>query len=739
VTNGHWSLGANSSFDTTTKRSGARSLRINPTAAVGTANTVLSLIDTQLLVARVYVRFASLPTEDLSIVVNQQASSREGVWFKQSDSKLYCGSSVGFGATGVTVTTGVWYRVDVKWDLDQNPRLVDAQVDGVALGQYSRAAAASNSSRITFGDDGNARTVDMYFDDLLTSVTLADYPLGAGKVEHFVGASDGTHNIAGTGDFQFGLTGTNMLNSTTNAYTQVSKVPLSQDTNFINMLAPPNATDYVEVVLGPASGISTPTAAPRGVEVIAGIRQSGTGAGNMAVKLNDNGTTNDVYTATGVAGVTSTSYKRKHYATAPTGGAWTVVSGAGNFNNLKVRFGSPAALDVNPDQYFDSLMVEAEFAEVAAGLTLTAESGSYALTGQNVSLKVSKRLVCAPGTYAITGLDASLKVAKRLQAESGSYALTGQDVTFTRGKTLVAEAGTYAITGLDVAMKRSLRLVAEQGSYALTGQPASLLKQYKLTAETGSYALTGAELAFRRALRLIAEVGAYNLTGLAAGVLKQYYMQMGLVDVGIGDMEIGSTFEVGGSAQLPSYTLTGQDVTITFQEGALTLVAEQGTYVLTGLDVAMRVNRVLNAAQGAYVLTGNDASIKVAKRLIAEMGSYNLTGLSMTPLVSKRLVADVGSYQLTGLDVTLQKTGVYSLVMEAGSYVLTGLDMDMVITRVSSPSSPAPYPTVKEEAGSSRTKSKSALQLQIEREDEELLSFIHVILNSEIQSTLWEQ
>jgi hypothetical protein len=101
------------------------------------------------------------------------------------------------------------------------------------------------------------------------------------------------------------------------------------------------------------------------VEVIAGIHQATTATGNMEIRINDNGTMNVLYTATTVAGVTAVAYKRKHYAVnIANGGAWTVVSGAGNFNNLRVRFGSPAVLDVVPDQYFDCIMVEAEFAAV---------------------------------------------------------------------------------------------------------------------------------------------------------------------------------------------------------------------------------------------------------------------------------------------------------------------------------------------------------------------------------------
>ena len=85
----------------------------------------------------------------------------------------------------------------------------------------------------------------------------------------------------------------------------------------------------------------------------------------MEIRINDNGTMNTMYTATAVAGVTTMIYKRKHYATALAGcGAWVVGGGGnGDITDLRVRFGSPAVLDVVPDQYFDSIMIEAEFPE----------------------------------------------------------------------------------------------------------------------------------------------------------------------------------------------------------------------------------------------------------------------------------------------------------------------------------------------------------------------------------------
>lgn len=377
----HWLIGAGTpTISTSTVRNGARSLRCNPTAstayvtspALGSLNTV---------VTRVAVYFATLPNVDRE-VATYTSHTGAGLYFKASDSKLYPGYNSGtitFGSTGVTVTTGQWYYIDIKINASTNPWTIDVSVNGATTTQLIRSVAGQTTSdNLLLGFIGGSTTADVFYDDVVISLTGVDYPIGDGYVNHFVPTADGTHNIAGAADFGRTLTGTDILNATTTAYQLVDDVPLESgaSVDWINLIAPPNVTDYVECIFGAASGISTPTVAPRAVEVIAGIHQAGTGTGNMAIRLNDNGTTDDVYTATTVAGTTTVIYKRKHYAAGPAG-AWTVAAGAGNFNNIRMRFGSPAAVDANPDQYLDCIMIEAEFAAVVLTPSIPNKIYSY--------------------------------------------------------------------------------------------------------------------------------------------------------------------------------------------------------------------------------------------------------------------------------------------------------------------------------------------------------------------------
>lgn len=366
----HWNGGGVGASSTGTVRSGARSFRANPTASIVQLITFDAPWGSNTRrIARMYVNFATLPSADTALALFGGGAAGPNVRFKQSDSKIYAAVGTTFGASGVTVTTGIWYRIDSDFNVNTSGAdFCDVQVDGVACGQATATGLSSVTGNEAIGVLETC-TADVFFDDYVASVTAADYPIGAGYVNHFVPTADGTHNIAGAADFQRTLTGTDILNATTTAFQLVDDVPVEPTgpTDWINMIAPPNATDYVECIFGPAPGISTPTVAPRAVEVLAGIHQAGTGTGNMEIRMNDNGTTNAMYTATTVAGVTSVAYKRKHYAVnIANGGAWTVAAGAGNFNNLRVRFGSPAAVDANPDQFFDCIMIEAEFAQVTA-------------------------------------------------------------------------------------------------------------------------------------------------------------------------------------------------------------------------------------------------------------------------------------------------------------------------------------------------------------------------------------
>jgi hypothetical protein len=375
VASSHWPNATPATYSTSTVRNGARSMRFNPAAASNTSIVVLTTTSTS-NVGRIAIRFATLPADSCLLWGFTNGTNFAGLGFSPVGNIL-CAASVSGGvvgiAAGVGITTGTWYVVDLVVDSTATTWTVNGRVDGVALGQRNATGFTAGAiGRMFIGSAGKNATFDAFFDDVIWSQTSADYPMGDGYVNHFVPTSDGTHTATTTTIVKGTLAtpvGGNVAGST-DVFNWLNGVPIlggaTDNTRLVNQQTA-GAGLYAEVKFGPAPGISTPTVAPRAVEVITADREAATATCNFITKINDNGTEADVVNLGTVAGVTADRFVTKQFATGPAG-AWTALSsGAGAFNNLKARFGYSS--DATPDVYWRGIMVEAEFAAVVAGVT----------------------------------------------------------------------------------------------------------------------------------------------------------------------------------------------------------------------------------------------------------------------------------------------------------------------------------------------------------------------------------
>lgn len=276
------------------------------------------------------------------------------------------------GATGVSVTTGVTYYIDCYVDYTLSTHVVKVQVNGVAASDETFASIADTRTTFVCGDTSVITSYDLYMDDVLASQTLADYPLGDGKVLAYVANADGTHTSTNS-DIVHGTlatpVGADITVATTDVFNWVNARPIlggaTDNTRLVNQRLTAT-TEYVEVDFEP----TTEVYAPRALDVITADREASGFAGGFSVKLNDNGVENVIITRSAAAGTTTDKYATKHYNAMVGGGAWTLA----RFNALKARFGYSD--DANPDQYWRGIMIEAEFSSIlvipgAATLTLT--------------------------------------------------------------------------------------------------------------------------------------------------------------------------------------------------------------------------------------------------------------------------------------------------------------------------------------------------------------------------------
>jgi hypothetical protein len=91
-----------------------------------------------------------------------------------------------------------------------------------------------------------------------------------------------------------------------------------------------------------------------------------------------------------------------------------------------------------------------------------------------------------------TGFDSGFYTPFELAAETGNYALTGSEVTLKSSK-LTADTGPYSLTGTAVTLAGGFVLPAATDSYALTGTAVDLTAnlENRLSAGSGSYFLNG--------------------------------------------------------------------------------------------------------------------------------------------------------------------------------------------------------------------------------------------------------
>ena len=276
------------------------------------------------------------------------------------------------------------------------------------------------------------------------------------------------------------------------------------------------------------------------------------------------------HTLSKASGTVSVSFCTISRSTATGGASWQALTSNGNVdggNNTGWSFG-------NTDY------------------PITANSGTYALTGQSATITKTRLITANNGTYALTGQSATIVKTRLITANNGTYALTGQSATITNTRLITANNGTYALTGqtatITYTAPTAYVITANNGTYALTGQSATIVKTRLITANNGTYALTGQSATITQTRLITANNGTYSLTGQSATIAKTRLI----------------------TADSGTYALTGQSATISKTR---LITANNGVYAITGqsatITYALFANYEITALSGNYSLSGQTANI----------------------------------------------------------------------------------------------------------------------------------
>lgn len=340
-----------------------------------------------------------------------------------------------------------------------------------------------------------------------------------------------------------------------------------------------------------------------------------------------------------------------------------------------------------PDGQLRDLAINVHYTE-SSGYTLTADAGSFTLTGVAAALTRD---------YTLT-------------ASTASFTLTGTATGFARSKTLVADNASYTVTGIASNLVADRALTAATAAYTLTGTATGLVRDYTLTAATVSFTLTGIDTALTPTRSIAAATGSFTLTGNDTALQAARVL----------------------TASTASYTLTGNDTAFSLTK---LLTAETGAFTLTGNAAALQAARSLTATTASFTLTGLDTGLAYGSILTADTASYTLTGVAAGLAAGRVLTATTASFTLSGIDAGLTYTpasGAYSMTADAASFTLTGNDTGL--SYASSETAKGAYvnlvPTVRRKAGFrpeqpevikvTRRKKKALLEERVEEALEEL-------------------
>ena len=230
---------------------------------------------------------------------------------------------------------------------------------------------------------------------------------------------------------------------------------------------------------------------------------------------------------------------------------------------------------------------------------------------------------------------------------------TAPTVTATLAGTLTNVRGPVALVRIrEIA---ALILDAVPTSYAITGVAATLLENKHLTAEPDTYAITGSDASLARELMVNAEPSAYAVTGFNAALAEDRNL----------------------NAESASYAITGAAVTFEIVSSGKELIAEFGTYSVTGFAAQLAFGDVFNAESGSYIVSGSNAALLQGFYLRADPSSYNVSGANATALVTDYLSLDPGTYVTSGSTAALVLE--YMFNAETGAYVVTGNPATFII------------------------------------------------------------
>lgn len=383
--------------DATWARTGRYSSRIGNNGGAGNTMIAYTMGGT-LGVARVSMRLENLipvaGMRELVEITNADAANCE-IGFDPTTSKLYAGIS-GTNVLGPVIEAGRWYDIDLRCSVGGANRTLDWMVDGVAVGTVTKVGTGGSSIvRTSIGNTGGGTSAYIAnYDDVATSQTNADYPLGNIAIEGLAPNQVGTHNTVASFDQSIdggatwpAIAAEDVVIPGTAAH--LDEFPSTFTPGTIGELVrQTSTTGYLEYRIADSDRADAPISV-RGIGTHSTPDTTGLQEPQLVAELS--GSTTTLYT-NDLVGASNLRWAWNGLMnTRPGGGAWTAT----NIDSLRLRLGANSVGIATSRPWTHNLLVEAAFPSTDGPESLTAPQ----LQQPWQSVKVGDVLEVDPATW----------------------------------------------------------------------------------------------------------------------------------------------------------------------------------------------------------------------------------------------------------------------------------------------------------------------------------------------------
>lgn len=308
-----------------------------------------------------------------------------------------------------------------------------------------------------------------------------------------------------------------------------------------------------------------------------------------------------------------------------------------------------------------------------AAYLLQPAAGSFALTGNSVTLTRGYVLAAGAGSFSVTGNAQTLQATRKLSAGVGSFIESGQAVALRAGKTIALSQGSFVEVGNPTNLLIGRALSAVAGVFTETGSNVSLLFSRRDTVSVGSFVLNGVAVSLRADRKLGASAGSFVETGFDAALV---YQPVGNFVLSIGTGSFALTGHAANllrshiiSASPGVFAETGQGVALLWNRR---LAANAGSFLETGFAQSLLRSRVVQLGAGSFVKTGFTASLLRGLRMQTQAGLVTLSG-DIGLRYDRRLDAAFALFVLDGEDVELSHDEAQRFILiQSGAFALSG-------------------------------------------------------------------